>query len=149
MTQRVHISVPSSNIDASVSFYRSLFGTGPSKLRDDYANFRLETPPIHLAIVHAPERASEPADRHHFGVEVASGKALSEWIARLESAGVPMRREIDEACCYARADKAWLADPDGHAWELWVRTGESETLESSSTKCCVPKESESESSGCC
>lgn len=137
MTQRVHISVPSSDLAASVGFYRALFGTEPSKLRDDYANFRLDVPPIHLAIVADPSRAAERADRHHFGVEVPDRPTLEAWAARLEAAGVPTRREIDQACCYARADKAWLTDPDGHAWELWVRTGEADQLEPPTSDCCA------------
>lgn len=135
MTQRVHISVPTSDLEASVSFYTLLFGTPPSKRRDDYANFRLDRPPIHLAIVADPARAAEPADRHHFGIEVADSPALESWAARLEAAGLATRREIDQACCYARADKAWLTDPDGHRWELWVRTGEADRLQPESACC--------------
>ena len=136
MTQRVHISVPSSDLEASIAFYRELFGTEPSKRRDDYANFRLDLPPIHLAIVADPGRAAAPADRHHFGIELPDSETFDAWAARLEAAGLVRRRETDETCCYARADKAWLADPDGHAWELWVRTGEADSLKSSSTACC-------------
>jgi catechol 2,3-dioxygenase-like lactoylglutathione lyase family enzyme len=135
MTQRVHISVPATDLAASIRFYSELFGTPPSKERDDYANFRLDSPPIHLAIVRAS--TDEPgADRHHFGVEVESKEALGAWMSRLEELGVPMRKEVDQACCYARADKAWLSDPDGHAWELWVRTGEADRLEPDNQVCC-------------
>jgi catechol 2,3-dioxygenase-like lactoylglutathione lyase family enzyme len=136
MTQRVHISVPASNLEASVGFYRSLFGVEPSKLRGDYANFRLDAPPIHLAVVGSAAATQPGADRHHFGIEVPTRDELESWLARLDDLGRPMRRELDQACCYARADKAWLTDPDGHAWELWVRTGEADRLEPESQACC-------------
>lgn len=137
MTQRIHISVPSSDLEASVAFYSELFGVEPSKLKADYANFRLDVPPIHLAIVTDPETAKRGADRHHFGVEVPDHATLEAWASRLEASGLPSRREANEACCYARADKAWFQDPDGHAWELWVRTGEADQLQSSSATCCT------------
>ena len=36
--------------------------------------------------------------------------------------------ESDAQCCYARAEKVWLTDPDGHKWELWHRTGEFDAM---------------------
>ncbi|MEO0605737.1 MAG: hypothetical protein AAF211_30170 [Myxococcota bacterium] len=31
-------------------------------------------------------------------------------------------------CCYAVGDKFWATDPDGHEWELWVRTADAESM---------------------
>ena len=41
---------------------------------------------------------------------------------RVERAGLATREEAGVECCYARQDKHWLTDPDGHPWELYVVT---------------------------
>ena len=53
---------------------------------------------------------------------------LDSWRNRLATAGVVFDVEDDAQCCYARADKLWLTDPDGHRWEIWVRTGEHDAM---------------------
>ena len=144
--QRVHIGIPVSDLAASVAFYRQLFDSPPSKERGDYANFRLEAPPIHLAINLSPDKARSGADRHHFGVELPDAAALAAWTARLRDAGLPLVEQRDEECCYATADKTWATDPDGHRWELWVRTGEAARRESAKG-CCAP--APTPAGGCC
>ena len=154
MPLRVHVSLPVSDLDASIAFYENLFATKVSKRRDDYANFRLDEPGIHLALNVSPKEAETGADRHHFGVELDDHKTLSTWTKRLVRAGKPIKEEAEAGCCYAKADKTWASDPDGHAWELWVRTGEYDAREPKESGCCEPEEalaesSAAESSGCC
>jgi hypothetical protein len=45
----------------------------------------------------------------------------------VEAAGVRLRQselvtleERDTACCYARQDKVWVADPAGNRWEVYT-----------------------------
>ena len=45
---RVHISLPVSDVPSSIGFYQRLLGREASKVRDDYANFRLDGPALHL-----------------------------------------------------------------------------------------------------
>lgn len=148
---RVHINLPATDLNASMAFYKGLFGA-PTKTRDDYANWRLDEPGLHLALVHAPGEVV-PTDRH-YGVEVADKAALDTLHEQVKAAGIPTRVEEQISCCYAVGDKFWAADPDGNAWEFWVRTGESDTLapraaEGSTTDCCVPAVPEKTSGGCC
>lgn len=124
---RIHISIPVRDLDRSVDFYGRLFGTGPSKRRDDYANFRLDEPPIHLAMV-SSDTPPAPSGPQHFGVELPSACALNTWRQRTTERQLDAEEEPDAHCCYARADKLWLTDPDGHRWEIWVRTGEHDGL---------------------
>ena len=70
---RVHISLDVASLKSSLEFYQSLFGKDPSKLKEGYANFRLEEPPIHLALVEDKNQAGE--DVSHFGVEVPNERA--------------------------------------------------------------------------
>ena len=126
MTPRIHVSLPVTDLSAAVAFYQRLFGQPASKQREDYANFRLDDPPIHLALVLS--RAA-PADRgaQHHGIELGSHEALRQWRDRLADTD-PVVEEADARCCYARGDKFWAQDPDGRRWEVWVRTGEHDAL---------------------
>ena len=126
MQTRVHISLPVTDLSRATAFYRGLFGQPASTERDDYANFRLEVPALHLALV---LRGEAPASDHqHFGVEVFDHDALAQLRGRAVNAGIAVRDEDSIACCYAVGDKFWATDPDGHQWEFWVRTGASDTL---------------------
>ena len=48
---RVHISLNVASTQRSTEFYSTLFGCEASKSRNGYTNFRLDEPPIHLALV--------------------------------------------------------------------------------------------------
>lgn len=133
---RVHISIPTQKLDASVAFYQQAFGTDASKLRDDYANFRLDAPPIHLALVQT-DNAVPGVERGHYGIELPDHETLEQWRSRAQERGLLIRDDPDAACCYAIGDKFWLSDPNGYSWEFWVRTGESEVLEQVESHCCA------------
>src|SRR5687768_835049 len=51
---RPHISLNITSLKDSLPFYRTLFNARPVKMRDDYAKFELERPPINLSILEAP-----------------------------------------------------------------------------------------------
>lgn len=141
---RVHISLPVNSLSRSEKFYAGLFGQSASKVRDGYANFRLDEPPIHLALVESslgPENSAS-----HFGIELPDIAVLEAWRSRLEAAGVSLAVEDEAQCCYAKADKLWLTDPDGNPWEVWVRTGEHDAM--GSTRVATPP-AETKESCCC
>jgi catechol 2,3-dioxygenase-like lactoylglutathione lyase family enzyme len=123
---RVHISLQVDSLAKSIDFYSGLFGQDASKTRPQYANFRLDEPPIHLALM---EAESEPGHGvSHLGIELPDAGMLADWKSRLETDGTRFEVEDQARCCYAQADKLWLTDPDGYRWELWVRTGEHESM---------------------
>ena len=126
---RVHISLDVSSIDQSKAFYSALFGQAASKVKSGYANFRLDEPPIHLALMERGTTGSKGVG--HLGVELPDKQVLGEWHSRLQARGVKFSVEDNARCCYATADKLWLTDPDGHRWEIWVRTGEYDSLSKS------------------
>ena len=133
---RVHISLPVSDLNKSQAFYASMFGQPASKVRDDYLNFRLDEPAIHLALVQS-ERAEAHASQH-FGVELPDAESFASWQERALQAekAMAVEPEPDAKCCYARAEKVWLVDPDGHRWELWHRTGEYDAMIEKPAACC-------------
>lgn len=124
---RVHISLPARDLPKSRAFYQTLFNQPPSKEKPDYINFRLDEPAIHLSLIQSdniPKRSCE-----HYGVELPSEEVFRAWEHRLTTS-VPelAEREPDAKCCYARADKVWLSDPDGNRWEIWHRKGDHSAL---------------------
>ena len=125
---RIHISLQVSDLEASLDFYTGLLGQAPSKTREDYANFRLDQPPIHLALVTAAQPGA--AHHEHYGIELEDHAALNAWRERFKETGLIADEEPGAKCCYAIGDKLWLKDPDGHRWEIWVRTGEYQALAS-------------------
>lgn len=135
MSTRVHISLPVRDLDASVAFYATLFDQPVTKLRDDYANFRLDLPPIHLALV--PGDAAVGGAHSHFGIELPDAPTFAAWRERLRDAGAAGREQDNAVCCYASARKVWLTDPDGNEWEVWVRTGEAERMAERDSGCCA------------
>jgi catechol-2,3-dioxygenase len=128
---RVHISLEVASLDRSLEFYAKLFQREPSKVRDGYANFRMETPPLHLALVEQAQRAPEPAQgrtNRHYGIELFADEKLAGWLESVKATGLDVRVEEAVTCCYAVADKFWARDPDGHEWEFWVRKAEADAM---------------------
>ncbi len=115
---RIHLALNSYEFERSLQFYEALFQTPPEKLADDYAKFSSSNPPVNLTL----NRASAPVGAgsiNHLGIEVESPEAVARAEARFEALRVATRPEKDTVCCYARQDKFWTNDPDGHAWEFF------------------------------
>lgn len=125
---RVHISLPVTDIEKSRTFYSTLFNQPVSKERDDYINFRLDEPAIHLSLIKSSAESAR-GGCEHYGIELPSAEAFESWEHRLTEVVPELARpEPGAKCCYAQADKVWLTDPDGHRWEIWHRTGEHDSL---------------------
>lgn len=138
MNTRIHISLPVRDLDAAIGFYEMLFDQPVTKRRPDYANFRLDNPPIHLALASRPNAPTGDAANHsHFGIELPDAQTFAAWRERLRAAGAAGRDQHDAECCYAKADKVWLTDLDGNEWEIWVRKAEVEQMRSSVGACCA------------
>lgn len=141
---RVHISLQVSNLESAVHFYNQMLGKEPDKRRPDYANYRVDEPGLMLALVGSESGVSAPTSEHrHYGIELDSNAALESIRERISSTDLSMRREDDIVCCYARADKFWLSDPDGNEWEFWVRTADADRMYE------PPKEATEPRSSCC
>src|SRR5262245_2160211 len=122
--QAAHASVDVADLDASVRFYRALFGE-PMVSRSDYARAERDAQPLgrSLAATPAPAGVRAPGRGNHLGLRLADEAALDAWAERIAVSGVPFERETEVECCYSRQSKLWLVDPDGTLWELYVRLG--------------------------
>lgn len=117
-TLKAHLALNVRSLENSLIFYRKLLGIEPSKVRTGYAKFDVHNPPLNLTL---NEHAfNERGALSHLGIQVASTDdvlAIREnWIDK----GLLTRDEMQTSCCYALQDKAWVRDPDGNEWEVFV-----------------------------
>ena len=121
--KRLHVSISVDDIDASVDFYSTLFGAGPSVRKPDYAKWMLDDPRANVAI----KKRGRASGVDHLGIQVDTVEELAEVTGRLAAAAKPLLEQEAATCCYARSDKTWSADPQGIAWETFHTFGESPT----------------------
>jgi catechol 2,3-dioxygenase-like lactoylglutathione lyase family enzyme len=145
--KRLHVHVGVSDLDASIRFYSTLFGTEPSVRKQDYAKWMVEDPRVNFAI-----SAGRHAEKgiEHLGIQSEDGAELNEVYGRLKQAGQSVLEEGQTTCCYAKSEKSWVTDPDGVIWEAFHTTGEATVYGDSpsfdalagakgaESKCCAP-----------
>lgn len=130
------------NLEQSIQFYSTFFNTEPTVKKEDYAKWMLDDPRINFAI---STRGREPG-LDHLGIQVDDADDLKEISLRLKAAQQPILEQEQTTCCYAKADKAWVHDPQGIAWESFYTTAAATTygedadfqMESKSA-CCAPE----------
>jgi catechol 2,3-dioxygenase-like lactoylglutathione lyase family enzyme len=110
-----HLSLDVPDLDRAVAFYTELFGVPPAKRKTGYAKFELEDPPVALAL----QQAGRPT-LSHLGIRVDTAAEVEAAGDRLRESGLVTLEERDTACCYARQDKVWVADPAGNRWEVYT-----------------------------
>ncbi|GAA2391994.1 ArsI/CadI family heavy metal resistance metalloenzyme [Streptomyces coeruleofuscus] len=126
MTSRVQLALRVPDLAESVAFYTKLFGTGPAKLRDGYANFAIAEPPLKLVLIEGT--TGEATRMDHLGVEVGTTEAVQAAAARLSEAGLSTDVEDDTTCCYALQDKVWVHGPGRERWEVYVVKADADSL---------------------
>ncbi|MFF3399967.1 ArsI/CadI family heavy metal resistance metalloenzyme [Streptomyces sp. NPDC002659] len=145
---RVQLALRVPDLAASIAFYTKLFGTGPAKLRDGYANFAIAEPPLKLVLFEGD--SGEDTRMDHLGVEVETTDAVHAATARLSEAGLATAEENDTTCCYALQDKVWVHGPGREPWEVYVVKADAETLaKHSGSACCADSGQPVAADGCC
>lgn len=138
-TLKAHLALNVRDVERSTDFYRSLFGIEPSKVRRGYAKFDVANPPLNLTL-----NQIEFGDRgalSHLGIQVATSEEVNSVRNTWQEKGLIPRDEMQTTCCYALQDKAWVNDPDGNEWEVFVVLEDnlSEEVQGAADKtCCVP-----------
>lgn len=129
---KAHVSLNVRDVQASISFYREMFGIEPMKVRPGYAKFDVINPPLNLSM---NEIATAQAGRNvsHFGLQVASTEDVLAIRDRWIAAGLMPRDEMQTNCCFALQDKAWVTDPDGNEWEVFTVLA---NVEANNGSCC-------------
>ncbi|MCX7628089.1 MAG: VOC family protein [Methylophilaceae bacterium] len=149
--KRLHVHVSVHDLDGSIRFYSTLFGSAPSVIKPDYAKWLLDDPRMNFAI----SQRGAPTGLNHLGIQVESAEELAELQGRLQSLQTDVEAELGTTCCYARSDKYWVTDPEGIAWEAY------HTLDvvpvfggdrAGGAECCVPLSmvtKKRDAGGCC
>jgi len=171
-TLKAHLALNVQNVEQSIAFYRKLLGIDPSKVRTGYAKFDVQHPPLNLTL--NQHSVQERGALSHLGIQVESTNDVLAMKRRWEEVGLLTRDEMQTRCCYALQDKAWVRDPDGNEWEVFVvlednlaetipcecgtkvETGSrEEEVKPTATMCCAPSPVEitnapnNASSSCC
>ena len=119
--KRFHAHVRVDDLESSVRFYSTLFGTNPAVLKADYARWMLDDPRVNFAIT----AGSTSTGLDHLGLQVESDEELAIIAERLGAVRQSVVKQENAACCYARGNKGWVADPSGISWETFHTFGES------------------------
>ena len=138
--KRIHVHVSVKDVAASIRFYRELFVAEPVVIKPDYAKWMLDDPRVNFAI----SNRARPTGVDHLGIQVGDSEELTEVYDRLQRAEGPVIEEGATVCCYANSEKAWIHDPQGVEWEIFLTTGKSTVYGSdvvtpkAAQLCCTP-----------
>jgi hypothetical protein len=140
--KRFHVHLNVDQLEISIRFYTTLFGTAPNVLKADYAKWMLDDPRVNFAI----SQRGRAAGVDHLGLQVEDDAELAAIGARLQSADAVALAEKATHCCYARSDKFWAEDPQGVRWESFRTLGEAttyggaadEAVAAKGSSCCGP-----------
>ncbi|MCH9668965.1 MAG: VOC family protein [Actinomycetia bacterium] len=122
---RVQLALNVDDLDQAISFYSTLFNTGPAKVKEGYANFAVAEPPLKLVLIENPGKGGT---LNHLGVEVATSETVHAEIARLAGEGLFTEEEMNTTCCFATQDKVWVTGPAGEKWEVYTVLADSEAF---------------------
>ena len=152
---RMHIHISVDDLDCSIDFYSTIFGTKPTTQKTDYAKWLLDNPSINFAI---SSRGFKPGIEH-IGIQAENEDEMSDIRSRLEQGAIETFDDGQTVCCYAESDKSWIRDPSGIPWETYFTMKEAQFFsehdtEPSGSSCCSPdsveaKNDGSPKSGCC
>jgi catechol 2,3-dioxygenase-like lactoylglutathione lyase family enzyme len=138
-TLKAHLAINVRDVEKSVEFYKKMFGIEPAKVRTGYAKFDVQNPPLNFTLNQVP--FNDGGALSHLGIQVASTEDVNALRTSWEENGLAPREELQTTCCYALQDKAWVNDPDGNEWEVFVVLEDnlSEEVQATADKiCCTP-----------
>ena len=115
MANTFHVSLNVKSIPEAVARYRKILGAEPAKLKADYAKFELHDPPLILSL----NLGGAPGTVGHLGIRYADAADVAAELKRADAESLEPYRQQGVTCCYAKADKFWLRDADGVAWEMY------------------------------
>lgn len=122
---RVQLAMNVRDLNESIAFYSKLFGEQPAKIKDGYANWALENPPLKFVIFERQDVAAGTIN--HLGIEVESAEEVVAEELRLRNEGLDTSGIDDTICCFAEKVETWVDDPNGPRWEYYVKTADHET----------------------
>jgi len=137
--QRLHLHLGVKNLVESINFYKNLFKSEPTKVKEDYAQWILDDPKVNFAI----STRVKTLGIDHLGIQVDKVEALDDIRTNLSSANISTHSDGEVTCCYAKSEKSWVNDPNGVAWEAYHTMEDAEIFNTAGVR------SDTEKKGCC
>jgi catechol 2,3-dioxygenase-like lactoylglutathione lyase family enzyme len=118
-TTRIQLALNVDDVVAATAYYEKMFGVPPHKVRDGYANFAIEDPPLKLVLIEKPGAGEH---LNHLGVEAATSDDVARAMRRFEAAGLETTVAEQDVCCHATQDKVFVTAPDVPLgwWEFYA-----------------------------
>ena len=127
---RVQLALNVGDLAAEIERYRILFGVEPNKVRDGYANFIVENPPLKLVLIAG---SGLPGSLNHVGVEMESTAQVVKAAEHADAYGLPTTLQPKTECCYALQDKVWIHGGE-LSWEFYTVLDDSPVMVPTTTK---------------
>jgi catechol 2,3-dioxygenase-like lactoylglutathione lyase family enzyme len=117
-SSRIQLALNVEDVSAATAFYEKMFGVPAHKIRDGYANFAIENPPLKLVLIEKPGATEH---LNHLGVEADSADGIATAMERFEAAGLHTTVAEQDVCCHATQDKVFVTAPDAPLgwWEFY------------------------------
>ena len=118
-TTRIQLALNVSDVAEATAFYEKMFGVPPHKVREGYANFAIEDPPLKLVLIEKPD---VDAHLNHLGVEAATAEDVASALQRFQDAGLETAVAEKDVCCHASQEKVFVTAPDVPLgwWEFYT-----------------------------
>jgi len=111
--KRLHLHISVKDLNESRAFYTALFGSEPTKVKEDYLQWLLDDPYINFAL----SVGRTDVGLNHLGLQVDSDEELEVIEKRLIDAAITGEKQEEAQCCYAASKKYWVQDPQNIIWE--------------------------------
>ena len=116
MANTFHVSLHVEDVAVAVERYKKLLGIEPAKVRPGYAKFEVADPPVILSL----NVGGKPGSVSHLGIRYPGTGEVASGLVGAKGAALEPFQEKGVTCCYAKADKYWVRDADGMAWEMYT-----------------------------
>ena len=137
-------------LERSRSFYETLLGVPPTKLRPGFVKFEPQDPSVNLTLNEVSKVANTGGTATHYGVQVKTPQVVKDAAARLTDAGLDTAIQDNTTCCYAVQDKVWAADPEGNRWEIFVVLDtDTDQRKDDESGCCATNTKQPTANTCC
>ena len=136
--KRLHLHISVKDLEKNRQFYTTLFGSEPTKVKEDYLQWLLDDPYINFAISNGRDKVG----LNHLGIQVDSDEALEVIEQRLIDGNIAGEKQEEAQCCYASSKKYWVEDPQNIIWENYHTMEQIEVFGgdkfTGGTGCCQP-----------
>ena len=113
---RFHIALNVVDAEPLIEFYNTLFGQAPTLLRDGYAKYEVEEPPLIFSLNRVAHNARGHGD---FGFEAKSSRFVRSTEERLRAHGFRTSKHMKVREHLVSFE---VNDPEANTWTIFLRT---------------------------